>query len=143
ISMMLTAQGADHTTGNLFNIETKDKSTEELTVESMKVQALCAAADSMGLCVFGRSVTNINQELIVTALNDALGLDLDIGFYEQVGRETLEMESRFNAAAGFTEDDDELPDFFYAEALPPLDKTARHRAAEVNRVRREWLAAVG
>jgi len=139
ISMMLTAQGADHTVGNLFNIETKDKTTEELTAASMEVQALCAAADSLGLCVFGRSVTNINQDLIVTALNDALGVDLDVSFYLELGLETLDLESRFNAAAGFTEADDELPAFFYDEDLPPTNKAARHHSAEVNRYRQDWL----
>ncbi len=140
ISMMLTAQGADHTAGNLFNIETKDKTTQELTDASMEVQALCGAADSLGLCVFGRSVTNINLELITAALNDALGTEFEPAFFVELGRQTLELETRFNEAAGFTEDDDELPDFFYGEALPPLDKTARHHSAEINQYRREWMA---
>ena len=141
ISMMVTAQGADHTTGNLFNIETKDKDTKELTAASMEVQMMCAAADSLGLCVFGRSVTNINLELITTALNDALGTDLDVGFFARLGLETLELEIQFNEQAGFTEPDDELPAFFYDNPLPPTDKTARHHSAEVNRFRKEWMAA--
>ena len=141
ISMMVTAQGADHTTGNLFNIETKDKDTKELTAASMEVQMMCAAADSLGLCVFGRSVTNINLELITTALNDALGTDLDVGFFARLGLETLELEIQFNEQAGFTEADDELPAFFYDNPLPPTDKTARHHSAEVNRFRKEWMAA--
>ena len=140
ISMMLTAQGADHTTGNLFNVETKGKSTEELTKSSMEVQALCAAADSLGLCVFGRSVTNINLDLIITALNDALGTELDDNFYVRLGTETLVLESQFNTAAGFTEEDDKLPDFFYDEPLAPMNKSARHHSAEVNQVRRDWIA---
>ena len=138
--MMLTAQGADHTTGNLFNVETKGKTTEELTEASMEVQTLCAAADSLGLCVFGRSVTNINLELVVGALNGALGTDLDTDWFAKLGVETLKLEKKFSAAAGYTEDDDELPDFFYTDALPPLDKTARHRSAEVNRFRDAWLS---
>jgi aldehyde:ferredoxin oxidoreductase len=141
ISMMVTAQGADHTTGNLFNIETKDKDTKELTAASMEVQMMCAAADSLGLCVFGRSVTNINLELITTALNDALGTDLDVEFFARLGLETLELEIQFNEQAGFTEPDDELPAFFYDNPLPPTDKTARHHSAEVNRFRKEWMAA--
>ena len=141
ISMMVTAQGADHTTGNLFNIETKDKDTKELTAASMEVQMMCAAADSLGLCVFGRSVTNINLELITTALNDALGTDLEVGFFALLGLETLELEIQFNEQAGFAEADDELPAFFYDNPLPPTDKTARHHSAEVNRFRKEWMAA--
>ena len=50
------------------------------------------------------------------------------------------MERQFNQAAGFTEKDDELPDFFYNEPLAPTNKAARHRSAEVNKSLRELLA---
>jgi len=49
------------------------------------------------------------------------------------------MEWEFNRAAGFTEGDDELPEFFYTEALPPSGKTARHRSAVINRRLRELI----
>ena len=42
--------------------------------------------------------------------------------------------------AGFDEADDELPDFFYEESLPPTGKKARHRAAEVNAHLRRLMA---
>ena len=71
ISMMVTAQGADHTTGNVPAAECKGKSTEELTAMSMEVQVSCAAADSLGLCLFGRSVTGANIQMIIDALNYA------------------------------------------------------------------------
>jgi len=140
ITMMMTAQGADHTTGNLPAFECKDKSTEQLVEASLGVQVNSAAADSMGLCVFGRSVTDVSHELIIQALNDALGTRLGPNFVNDLGRETLELEMQFNEAAGFGVEDDELPDFFYAEPLAPSNKAARHHAGDVNRFRREWLA---
>ncbi len=140
ISMMLTAQGADHTAGNLPAYHSKDKSTDELVDVSFDMQVLCAAADSLGLCLFGRSVTNEHFELMTQALNDAHGTDCDTGFFRELGREALRNEWAFNRQAGFTEADDELPDFFYEEALPPSGQIARHRSAEVNRRLRELLA---
>jgi aldehyde:ferredoxin oxidoreductase len=140
ISMMTTAQGADHTTGNLPAYTGVEDSTKELVDMSMDTQVNCAAGDSLGLCVFGRSVTNLNHPMIVEALNDALGTDLSDNFLRQLGRETLAMEDKFNEAAGFTEADDELPDFFYDEALPPTGNRARHHTVEVNRLKDEWLA---
>jgi aldehyde:ferredoxin oxidoreductase len=140
ISMMVTAQGADHTAGNLPVYDCKGKTTDELVSASLGIQKLCAAADSLGLCIFGRSVTNVSAELVVGALNDAHGTQLAPSFMEQLGLETLRLEWEFNRAAGFTEKDDELPEFFYAEPLPPTQKTARHRSAEVNRRLRELLA---
>ena len=140
ISMMGTAQGADHTAGNLPVFDCKGKTTDELVAASLGIQALCAAADSLGLCIFGRSVTNVSAELVVGALNDAHGTRLDPSFLQKLGLETLRLEWEFNKDAGFTEKDDELPEFFYAEPLPPTQKTARHRSAEVNRRLRELLA---
>jgi aldehyde:ferredoxin oxidoreductase len=133
ISMMLTAQGADHTTGNIPTYECEGKSIEELTAASYEIQVLCALADSLGLCVFGRSVTNTNFDMIADAINHALGTELDTAALEQMGRETLRLEDEFNRAAGFTPADDELPAFFRDEPLPPTDKTARLRAEEVHR----------
>jgi len=140
ISMMLTAQGADHTAGNVPAFNCKGKTTEELVAVSLEAQIVTAAADSLGLCIFGRSVTNVSAELIVTALNDAHGTDLDTSFIQTLGLEALRMEWEFNKAAGLTEDDDELPAFFYTEALAPSGKTARHHSAQVNRRLRELLA---
>jgi len=138
--MMVSAQGADHTAGNLPVFDCKDKTTEELVAASLGIQTVCAAADSLGLCIFGRSVTNVSTELIVNALNDAHGTKLDPSFIQKLGLEALRMEWEFNKAAGFTEKDDELPEFFYAEALAPTGKTARHHSAEVNRRLRALLA---
>ena len=140
ISMMVTAQGADHTVGNLPAYDCKDKTTDELVAVSLESQILCAAADSLGLCIFGRSVTNVSLDLIATALNDAHGTSFDASFIKTLGREALRMEWEFNKAAGLTEADDELPEFFYTEALAPSGKTARHRSAAVNRRMRELLA---
>jgi aldehyde:ferredoxin oxidoreductase len=140
ISMMTSAQGADHTAGNLPVFDCKDKTTEELVEASLGIQTICAAADSLGLCIFGRSVTNVSAELIVNALNDAHGTSLEPSFMQQLGREALKMEWEFNKAAGFGEQDDELPGFFYAEALAPTGKTARHHSAQVNKRLRELLA---
>jgi aldehyde:ferredoxin oxidoreductase len=139
ISMMVTAQGADHTTGNIPAFVCDGKTTAELTEASLDIQALCAAADSLGLCLFGRSVTNVQLDFMVDALNSAHGTELDASFYLQIGYEALRYEWAFNKEAGFTEEDDELPEFFYDEALHPTGKTARHHTTEVNRAVRELL----
>jgi aldehyde:ferredoxin oxidoreductase len=140
ISMMLTAQGADHTAGNVPMFDCKGKTTDELVAVSLETQTMTAAVDSLGLCIFGRTVTNTSAELIVAALNDAHGTTLEPSFIQALGREALQMEWAFNKAAGFTEKDDELPEFFHDEAIPPSGKTARHRSAAVNRRLRELLA---
>ena len=59
-------------------------------------------------------------------------------FFLQLGREALQLEAEFNKAAGFTEADDELPDFFYSEPLAPSDKVARHHSREVRECIADW-----
>jgi len=132
IAMMTTAQGADHTAGNLPRLNTKDMDTAAILAQSLNVQTMCAATDSLGLCIFGRSVTEPNTEFIVNALNAACGTTYTKEFFVQLGQETLRLEREFNRRAGFTEKDDELPRFFYEEALPPTNRVARFHAADVH-----------
>ncbi len=138
ITMMMTAQGADHTAGNLPTYESQGKDAEELVHASLEMQALCASTDSLGLCIFGRSVTNVQTEFMVNALNDAHGTALTGDFFRQLGVDTLRYENEFNDLAGFNTDDDELPEFFYREALAPTNKQARFHAAEVKNSANSW-----
>ena len=131
ITMMMTAQGADHTAGNLPTYECDGKDVEELVHASLDMQVVTASADSLGLCIFGRSVTNTQIEFIVNALNDAHGTELKPEFYKAVGTDTLRLENEFNDKAGFNSEDDDLPEFFYSEALHPTGKLARFHGAEV------------
>ena len=138
LTMMMTAQGADHTAGNLPSYDSKGKTTEELVAVSLDMQTMCAAVDSLGLCVFGRSVTNEHLDFMVQAINDAHGVELPESFFKQLGKETLKLENDFNRSAGFTASDDELPEFFYTENLPPSDKAARFHTTEVNDAANKW-----
>ena len=138
ITMMMTAQGADHTAGNLPTYESEGKDVEELVRASLGAQVLTAAADSLGLCIFGRSVTNEQIDFMVNALNDAHGTSLKAEFYQELGTDTLRFENEFNRLAGFNVDDDDLPEFFYTEALQPTGKLARFHGSEVNPSAQSW-----
>jgi aldehyde:ferredoxin oxidoreductase len=138
ITMMLTAQGADHTAGNVPMMDCKGKQLSELVAASLQSQVSTAAADSLGLCVFGRSVTDTNIELVVNAINDAHGTELEPSFFENLGRETLLLEHKFNREAGFVAADDELPDFFYDEPLAPSGKSARFHSDDIHQSTRDW-----
>ena len=132
IAMMATAQGADHTVGNLPRLKTREMDIESLIAQSLTVQTNCAATDSLGLCIFGRSVTEPNVPFIIDAVNAACGTNLTPEFFAWLGRETLRLEAEFNRQAGFTEKDDELPAFFYDEPLAPTNHVARFHAPDVH-----------
>jgi aldehyde:ferredoxin oxidoreductase len=103
-----------------------------LVTQSLAQQTKVAATDSLGLCIFGQSVTNTNLQFLADAINAAHGTSLTPDFFEALGRETLRLEWEFNRKAGFTEKDDELPEFFYREALPPTNHVARFHGADVH-----------
>jgi aldehyde:ferredoxin oxidoreductase len=132
ISMMATAQGADHTAGNLPRLKTREMDLDALVTQSLAVQVNCAATDSLGLCIFGRSVTEPNTEFIANAANAAHGTTFTKDFFAELGRETLKLEYEFNRRAGFTEKDDELPAFFYDEPLAPTNHVARFHGRDVH-----------
>jgi aldehyde:ferredoxin oxidoreductase len=132
ITMMATAQGADHTAGNLPRLKTREMDITAIVEQSLAHQARVAANDSLGLCIFGMSVTNPNTEFLANAINAAHGTSLTKDFFEPLGREALRLEWEFNKRAGFTERDDELPEFFYQEPLPPTNHVARFHASDVH-----------
>jgi aldehyde:ferredoxin oxidoreductase len=132
ITMMATAQGADHTAGNLPRLKTREMEAPAIVAQSVAHQARIAANDSLGLCIFGMSVTNPNTEFLTAAINAAHGTSLTKEFFEPLGREALRLEHEFNRLAGFTEKDDELPAFFYQEPLPPTNQVARFHGADVH-----------
>lgn len=134
ITMMVTAQGADHTAGNAPRLNTRTMTNDELMAASVREQVTSAAQDSLGLCIFGRSVTNVELDFITNAINDAHGTNLTREFYLELGREALQMEWEFNRQAGFTTQDDDLPDFFYQEPVAPTNHVARFHGQDVTEV---------
>ncbi|MCA9926508.1 MAG: hypothetical protein KC421_29265 [Anaerolineales bacterium] len=134
ITMMTTAQGADHTAGNVPRFKSREKPVNELLTASLNAQISCAANDSLGFCIFGGRVTDPNVDFLATAVNNALGTAFDKTFFAHIGRETLKLEAAFNKAAGFTTDDDDLPNFFYNEPLPPSNQAARFRGEDVHQI---------
>jgi aldehyde:ferredoxin oxidoreductase len=130
--MQTTAQGADHTAGNLPRLKTREMSPAELMQASINQQVKVAANDSLGLCAFGQTVTNNQLDFLTDALNAAFGTSLTKAFFERLGQATLRYEREFNQAAGFTAADDELPAFFYQESLPPTNQVARFHGEELH-----------
>ena len=132
VSMMATAQGADHTAGNIPRLKSREMDPQAVISQSLVAQTAAAATDSLGLCIFGRSVTDVQTEFLANAINAAHGTTLGKDFFEALGREALGLEAEFNRRAGFTEKDDELPAFFYEEPVPPTNHVARFHGADVH-----------
>ena len=101
ITMMMTAQGADHTAGNLPKLDCREMSAEQIVAASFDVQRMMAASDALGLCIFGRSVTHTHADFIVNAINDALGTDLPTSFMTSLETKRCALSTNLIEPQGF------------------------------------------
>jgi len=128
VTYATTPMGADHTAGysvtaNVLGVGGKINPLEKGgNVElSRNLQIATAAIDSLGLCLFVAFSVLDNPsafEAIVEMVNAQYGLKLGGDEINQMGKKVLRTEREFNLAAGFTDKDDRLPEFF-AEEVPP------------------------
>ncbi|MBU4237284.1 MAG: aldehyde ferredoxin oxidoreductase [Proteobacteria bacterium] len=129
ITYATSTQGADHTMGytiatNILGVGgSLDPLSKEGQVElSRNLQIATAAIDSTGMCLF-IAFAALDDATCLPALIDLLnacyGIELTGDDVVNLGKSILKTEHAFNLAAGFTNQDDRLPDFFSVEPLPP------------------------
>jgi aldehyde:ferredoxin oxidoreductase len=128
ITYATSTMGADHTAG--YTIATNilkvggfvDPLQKEGQVElSRSLQIATAAVDSTGLCIFvAFPALDIPEcfAAIYEMINARYGLNLTADDVIALGKHILKTEHKFNLAAGFTNKDDRLPEFF-EEPIPP------------------------
>ena len=124
-SYATSAMGADHTVGNAIPnpLSKYDPSSPKGQAEmSSFLQIYHAAIDSLGICLFA-SLPALDfadlQGHIVQGVAALYGETLDKDYIKQLGISTLKAEREFNTKAGFTKEDDRLPQFFKDEPLLP------------------------
>jgi aldehyde:ferredoxin oxidoreductase len=129
ITYATSTQGADHTMGytiatNILGVGGKlDPLSKEGQVElSRNLQIATAAIDSTGMCLF-IAFAALDDTTCLPALVDLInarfGISLTGDDVVNLGQYILKTEHGFNLAAGFTKEDDRLPEFFNYEPVPP------------------------
>lgn len=129
ITYATSTQGADHTMGytiatNILGAGgTLDPLSKEGQVElSRNLQIATAAIDSTGMCLF-IAFAALDDAACLPALIDMInarfGITLTAEDVTGLGMKILKTERAFNLAAGFTNLDDRLPDFFREEPIAP------------------------
>ncbi len=131
ITYATSTQGADHTMGYTIATEilgvggSADPLSKEGQVElSRNLQIATAAIDSTGMCLFIAFAALDNGACLpalVDMLNARFGISLTAADVTNLGMSILKTEHAFNQAAGFTNLDDRLPEFFATESIPPHD----------------------
>ncbi|MBU0946565.1 MAG: aldehyde ferredoxin oxidoreductase [Proteobacteria bacterium] len=129
ITYATSTQGADHTMGytiatNILGVGGSiDPLTKEGQVElSRNLQIATAAIDSTGMCLF-IAFAALDDTTCLPALIDLInarfGIALTGDDVVNLGKYILKTEHAFNQAAGFTKEDDRLPEFFSLEPIAP------------------------
>ena len=103
------------------------------------MQQWMAAVDTLGICMMIgmtiRETPGLDKRLIA-CVSAVLGEKLDDGYVLDLGKSVLDFERRFNKAAGFTEEDDRLPEFFLEETFEPGAPVFDVSNAEIDSVHR-------
>ena len=129
ITYATSTQGADHTMGytiatNILGVGGKlDPLSKEGQVElSRNLQIATAAIDSTGMCLF-IAFAALDDATCLPALIDMInarfGISLTADDVTNLGKTILKTEHGFNLAAGFSNKDDRLPEFFAEEPIAP------------------------
>jgi len=139
-----TPMGADHTAG--YTIATNilkvggyvDPLKKEGQIElSRNLQIATAAVDSTGCCLFiAFAVLDIPEcfQALIDMINARYNLTLTADDVMALGKSVLKAERAFNAAAGFTNLDDRLPEFFEYEAIEPHNAVWDFTPEEIDEV---------
>ncbi|MDO0824200.1 aldehyde ferredoxin oxidoreductase family protein [Desulfosporosinus nitroreducens] len=143
VTYATTPMGADHTAGysvtsNVLNVGGHiDPLAKEGQIElSRNLQIATASIDSAGLCIF-TAFAILDYEPVSHALiemiNAQYGTTWSVDDWFNLGRNILKTERAFNEAAGFTNKDDRLPEFF-SEPVPPHNVTWDFTGEELDQV---------
>jgi len=144
VTYATSTMGADHTAGYAVatNLARVGGYVDPLKPEgqvdlSRNLQIATAAIDSTGMCLF-IAFPILDQPETFQALLDLLGgftgATLTADDVTALGKSVLTKERNFNIAAGFSNKDDRLPEFFMKEALPPHNITFQVTDEELDQV---------
>ncbi len=130
VTYATTVMGADHTAGYTIAPEILGVGGEvdprklEKAELSQAFQATTAYIDQSGYCLFiAFAILDIEEGM--EGLHDTVAGFLGLDEYDitEEGKKILRIERQFNLDAGFTKEDDRLPEFFSKYKLPPHDVT--------------------
>jgi aldehyde:ferredoxin oxidoreductase len=97
--------------------------------------------DIIGACAFASLSLNLDEFALL--INAVTGLQHNAGTLERIAWRTLTLERMYNIFAGFTNNDDWLPDRFYAESLEIEGRSLVCDRQAFNQMHDEYYQAMG
>ena len=136
VTYVTSPMGADHTAGNA--LETAGAldplGTHGQVEASRRLQLRGAILDSLGLCLFVRPAFVKDPSLFGRMLHARYGWDWSYKDIQNMGKECLEDERKFNQMAGVSEDFFEIPEFMRDEPLPPRNTVFDLSLSEMKKI---------
>lgn len=121
VTYATSPQGADHTCGLTIRAKVDHLDPQGQAKLSGNAQANVAGYDTLGACTFASFGFASAPSIIPDLLNARYGWEVNKDILAALGRQTIELEREFNRRAGFTKNDDRLPEWMVNEPLPPHD----------------------
>jgi aldehyde:ferredoxin oxidoreductase len=120
VTYATTPQGADHTCGLTIRAQVNHLDPNVQKDVSLNAQLNMAGYDTLGACIFaGFGYAATPDGVVKRLLSARYGWDdLPDNILQALGKETIKLEREFNRRAGFTKEDDRLPEWMTREAIP-------------------------
>jgi aldehyde:ferredoxin oxidoreductase len=120
VTYATTPQGADHTCGLTIRAQIDHLDPNVQIEVSRNAQLNMAGYDTLGACIFAGFGYAAAPDFVVKRLLAArYGWDdLPDNILQELGKQTIKMERDFNRRAGFTKEDDRIPEWMTKEAIP-------------------------
>jgi len=120
VTYATTPQGADHTCGLTIRAQINHLDPSVQRDVSLNAQLNMAGYDTLGACIFAGFGYAATPDFVVKRLLAArYGWDdLPDNILQELGKQTIKMEREFNRRAGFTKEDDRLPEWMTKEPIP-------------------------
>lgn len=119
VTYATTPQGADHTSGLTIRAKIKHTQPEDQVKTSRDAQLKMAGYDTLGACIFSGFGFAAAPETVSELVNARYGTNYGLSLLQDLGRKTIRLEREFNRSAGFTKQDDRIPEWMTREPLPP------------------------
>jgi aldehyde:ferredoxin oxidoreductase len=148
LGLAVGARGADHNRSGAYEVDFSEKvdrrhATLEAVGHAIGTEDRAALMDSLIVCKFLRGVFNDFHEETAGMLRSVTGWDVTADELRATARRIVAAKREFNVRAGWTPDEDTLPDRFLDSPLPNDEKAVLARqqldalVAEYHRQRRE------
>lgn len=119
VTYATSPQGADHTCGLTIRSKVKGTDPKGQADVSRSAQINMAGYDSLGACIMAGFGVAVDYSVVAELINSIYPYDVEDDFLQELGKVTLQLEREFNRRAGFTAQDDRLPEWMGFEPLPP------------------------